>query len=166
MLENEVTTRGGTYAACDTDSAFVVATEDGTRPADVDPSIPLLSWPQVHDIQGRFNRLVPFDPIVIPDLLKAERGSLERELWCFAISAKRYVLYWKGPTGPAVVGHGEDSEAVGDDVWDVAKTSQHGLGHLVNRMDLHSSSREWIGEGWRWLVGLDLGADPEEPTWL
>jgi hypothetical protein len=53
----------------------------------LDKTIPVLSWEQVRDIQVRFKRLSPFDTTVVPEVLKAERNSLERELWCYAISA-------------------------------------------------------------------------------
>jgi hypothetical protein len=165
MLESEVTQRGGTYAVCDTDSAFVVATESGGDTGRDGDAIQALSWAEVRDVQERFRRLSPYDETV--EVLKAERGSLERELRCFAISAKRYALYRETDEGTAIEAH-SDEEAAGVDegVWDIAKPSQHGLGHLLNPIDPESESRDWIKQAWRWLMALDLGLDAAEPEWL
>jgi hypothetical protein len=168
MLEEEVLSRGGVHALCDTDSAFVVATRNGEAPDVLDKTIPVLSWEQVRDIQVRFKRLSPFDTTVVPEVLKAERNSLERELWCYAISAKRYVLYREAGDGPEVERLGEETgndDAEGGS-WDIAKPSQHGLGHLLNPTDPESASRDWISEGWSWLMALDQGLEIEEPPWL
>jgi hypothetical protein len=40
----------------------------------------------------RFNRLNPYDPKLVPNLLKVEYSQFT-ELQCYAVSAKRYVLY-------------------------------------------------------------------------
>lgn len=165
MLESEVASRGGTYAVCDTDSAFIVATESGGSVGKDRDAIRVLSWAEVRDVQERFRRLSPYDETV--QVLKAERGSLERELHCFAISAKRYALYRETDEGTAIEAHGDEETGGGDEVvWDIAKPSQHGLGHLLNPIDPGSESRDWIKESWRWLMSLDTGLDAAEPEWL
>ena len=47
-----------------------------------------LSFAQVDEIRQRINTLNPYDPGVVPDILK-----LEAQSWCCSISAKRYALF-------------------------------------------------------------------------
>src|SRR5207247_5607647 len=122
----------------------------GAQDLTADPSIPVLSWPKVQEIQDRFNLLNPYEGSLVPELLKAEQGSLEREIRCYAISAKRYALYRDDFGGPEVVTTGDFRED--DDLtnaWDITKPSQHGLGHLLNPSHPKSGSRDWIAAGWR-----------------
>jgi hypothetical protein len=165
MLESEVTLHGGMYAVCDTDSAFVVATETGGSIGAEEHAIHALSWAEVRDVQERFRRLSPYGEDV--EFLKAEHDSLERELKCFAISAKRYVLYQETSDGRAIEAQGDqETDGWEEGVWDVTKPSQHGLGHLLNPVDPESESRDWIKQAWRWLMSLDMGRDVAEPEWL
>lgn len=97
MLERCVTDAGGTWAFCDTDSMAVVM--EGS------PEVPGLLREQIDAMIARFDSLSPYDPEVIPHLLKREF-----EGWCRAISSKRYALF--------------------DDTMNVVKYSEHGLGHL------------------------------------
>lgn len=92
MLERCVTDLGGSWAFCDTDSMAVVMTPDMT-PDDIGRII------------SRFDVLSPYNPDVVPHLVKNEF-----EGYCYGISSKRYVLF--------------DSER------NVIKYSEHGLGHL------------------------------------
>ena len=86
ILEAEVTRAGGTFAFCDTDSLAIVA---GDRASD---GIPCITEDAVVKIINRFNRLNPYDRNIVPDLLKREFPKAN-DLRCYAISAKRYVLY-------------------------------------------------------------------------
>lgn len=86
LLECEVRARGGTFAYCDTDCLGVVC-GDGC-PHDV----PCLSHTELEAIIARFDALNPYDPALVPHLLKDEYPELT-DLRCFAVSAKRYVLY-------------------------------------------------------------------------
>jgi hypothetical protein len=86
MAEAEVANRGGTYAFCDTDSLAIVA---GSGTAE---GVPVLTESAVLEIIGKFNRLNPYDPEVVPNLLKLEYPGI-RDLHCWAVSAKRYVLF-------------------------------------------------------------------------
>lgn len=88
MAEAEVLARGGTFAFCDTDSLAIVC---GTKASN---EVPCIRPKDVQEIVTKFNRLLPYDPNVVKDLLKVEYAS-EPELRCFAISAKRYALYAK-----------------------------------------------------------------------
>lgn len=96
LLEHEVTRRGGTYAICDTDSMAIVASEDG----DLGAPIPQLSWEDVEQVRHRFDTLNPYDPSLVDSILKLEKENfdegLRRQLWCYAISAKRYALFVRG----------------------------------------------------------------------
>ncbi len=80
------------------------------------------------------------------DNTRAER----RQLYCFAISAKRYALYTLDDSGEPVL----------------VKTSGHGLGHLLNPTDPNTDDRDWIRQAWEWLLRKHLGLPALEPTWL
>lgn len=86
MAETEVANRGGTFAFCDTDSLAIVAGNKAPN------GIPCLREPDVAEIIARFDQLNPYDPNVIPHLLKREHTET-KELQCYAVSAKRYVLF-------------------------------------------------------------------------
>ena len=89
MLEAEVTQRGGTFAFCDTDSLAIVS-GDGCPQA-----IPYLPAAAIEEIVTAFDALSPYDCDKVPHLLKVEHPDIS-DLRCFAVSAKRYVLYrWR-----------------------------------------------------------------------
>jgi hypothetical protein len=96
LLEHEITVRGGTHAICDTDSMAIVASEHG----DLGAAIPELSWRDVEQIRRRFDALNPYDPSLVASILKLEKenfdGDRRQQLWCYAISAKRYALFTRG----------------------------------------------------------------------
>src|SRR5688572_24999137 len=116
LLEHEVTRRGGTYAMEDTDSMAIVATEDG----------------------GLVE--CPAGPERFPDCREAVK-ALTRQLYCFAISAKRYALF-------VLDGKGQPT---------ITKASEHGLGHLLNPTDLDDKDRKWIPRVWLNIVRRALG---------
>src|SRR5207253_440257 len=64
----------------------------------------------VQEILGRFRGLNPYEGSVVPELWKAEHDSLRWPLTCYAISAKRYVLYREGSSGREVVQVGDAPE--------------------------------------------------------
>ena len=86
LLESEVTRGGGTFAFCDTDSLAIPCGDHN------DGEIPLLSEGTIDAIVKRFDALSPYDPAIVPHLLKVEYSAYA-DLRCFAVSAKRYVLY-------------------------------------------------------------------------
>ncbi len=158
MLEHVVTELAGTYAMEDTDSMAIVATKRGGlvpcvggphRMKDGRAAVLALSWDQVDAISDRFASLNPYDPTVIPgSILKVETDNFDpntgkqRQLYCLAISAKRYALFTLDRKGvPTLVRH-----------------SQHGLGHLLNPTDPDSDDRNWIAQAWLNMVrrALDL----------
>jgi hypothetical protein len=165
LLEDSVTKLGGTYAMEDTDSMAIIATKNGgTVPCEGGTSltanqlsINALSWKQVEEIACRFEALNPYDRSAIPgSVLKIEGDNFDpktkkqRQLYCLAISAKRYVLFLKDRRGnPELLRKDSNNET---DRW-----SEHGLGHLLNPIDPESEDRLWIGQVWKKMVLKSLG---------
>jgi hypothetical protein len=74
----------------------------------------------------------------------------QRQLYCFAISAKRYALFLKDSRGnPLLLRNGTNNNT---DRW-----SEHGLGHLLNPTDPENDDRKWIGQAWLKIVMRALG---------
>jgi len=160
LLENCVSELGGTYAMEDTDSMAIVATKHGgliacpggERSEKNKPAIKALSWKQVEDIVTRFAALNPYDRDAIPgSILKIEGDNFDlktgkqRQLYCLAISTKRYALFLKDRRGnPELLRKGVNN---GADRW-----SEHGLGHLLNPTDHESDDRKWVGQAWLQIV--------------
>lgn len=157
LLEKCVTDLGGTYAMEDTDSMAIVATQRGgllecpggphwTKSGKT--VINALSWKEVAAISARFRSLNPYDKEAVPgSILKIEEDNFDfktgkqRQLWCLAISAKRYALFVRDRNGvPSLLRKGTNSK---ENHW-----SEHGLGHLLNPTDPNSEDREWIAAVW------------------
>jgi hypothetical protein len=174
LLERLVTDRGGTYAMEDTDSMAVVSSERGElvpcpggpyRMEDGREAVRALSWKQVRQIVQLFKRLNPYDPGAVEgSILKIEDDNYDpttekqRQLWCLAISAKRYALFLRDRDGePALLRRGVNNGEKGEDRW-----SEHGLGHLMNPSDPDSDDRSWIAQAWLGIVrrSLDLTTTP------
>jgi hypothetical protein len=161
LLEHCVTKEGGTYAMEDTDSMAIVATKRSElvpcpggpyRMKDGREAIKALSWKQIESIAGRFAALNPYDRTAVPDsVLKIEDDNFEpttrkqRQLYCVAISAKRYALFLKNQKDAPVLLREKVNN--GEDRW-----SEHGLGHLLNPSDPESEDREWIAQVWLNIV--------------
>ena len=172
LLEQLVTARGGTYAMEDTDSMAIVASKKGGLvPCPGGPyrtkneAIRALRWEQVKEIVNLFSRLNPYDRDAVPDsILKIEDDNFDpetkdqRQLWCLAISAKRYCLFLRDAKGePVLLRKGVNNPKDGTDGW-----SEHGLGHLLNPTDPESEDREWIAQAWLRIVrrSLDIPTQP------
>lgn len=110
MLEQEVTAGNGVFAFCDTDSLGVVCGDE--CPGDV----PSLQRSNIGEIVTRFDALNPYNPSTVPHLLKVEYQEMP-DLRCFAISAKRYVLFRVRPGGRI----------------EIIKASESGLGAIIGR---------------------------------
>ena len=175
MLERCITDAGGSYLFCDTDSMCIVGSMHGgqvsciggKRKHDGNETIKALSLRQVKAIVHRFNRLNPYDRNCVPSLLKIEdinftdsdAGKPLRQLFGYAIAAKRYALYDKT---------GNDASIV--------KASGHGLGYLFapkkNESDQESDNEAndeaplWVFEAWDWLIRRELGLKGKAPTWI
>jgi len=182
LLERAVTSEGGTYAMEDTDSMAIVSTEKGglvpcpggrERTADGHDAVRALSWSQVNRIAERFRSLSPYDQEAIEgSVLEVEKDNFDpitgdqRQLWCFAVSAKRYALFLrsadgdvvllKAPTAPDKEGRRREFlEGLAnneDDRW-----SEHGLGHLLNPTDPEANDRDWIAQVWLNIIRKNFG---------
>jgi hypothetical protein len=176
LLEHSIKEFGGTYAMEDTDSMAIVATEKGgIIPCPAGPlvthdgktGIKALSWEEVKEIRNRFKALSPYDRQAIRgSVLKIEEDNYvpgtdkQRQLFCIAISAKRYALFLKDSKGhpfllrkQKISINGEKKD-FGDDRW-----SEHGLGHLLNPTDPESEDRDWIAQVWLNIVRRSLGLE-------
>lgn len=165
LLEYSVRQLGGTYAMEDTDSMAIVATETGgiiacpggslKTPKGQD-AIKALSWRQIDELSAKFLRLSPYDQTAIKgSVLKIEEDNFDpvtgkqRQLYCLAISAKRYALFlFNARNEPELLMKGLNNNA---DRW-----SKHGLGHLLNPIDLKSEDRNWIAQVWEGIIRRSL----------
>ena len=105
--------------------------------------IKALSWKQVNDISNQFATLNPYDREAVPrSILKIEDDNYDdpekrehqRQLYCLAISAKRYALFLRDRRGSPVLLRKNVNNK--EDRW-----SEHGLGHLLNPTDPESEDR-------------------------
>jgi hypothetical protein len=165
LLEHCVAELGGTYAMEDTDSMAIVSTRAGGlvpcpggpyRTKDGKESIKALSWKQTEEIRQRFAGLNPYDKAAVPgSILKIEDDNFDltgkqRQLYCLAISAKRYALFVTDSAGkPTLLQKAMNST---EDHW-----SEHGLGHLLNPTDPDCEDRDWIAQSWLRIVRRSLG---------
>jgi hypothetical protein len=163
LLEHSVTELGGTYAMEDTDSMAIVATRTGGlvqcsggphRTSDGKEAVEALSWQQVNMISDRFASLKPYQhDAVRGSILKIEDDNYhdpktrekQRQIYCFAISAKRYALFLMEDKGfPVLLRKSINNKS---DRW-----SQHGLGHLLNPTDPESTDRSWTAQVWESMI--------------
>jgi hypothetical protein len=157
LLERSIIDSGGTWVFCDTDSMAIVATPTGDEliachhSPDGTDAIRTLSYNTVEAIRGHFNQLNPYDPQLVPDLLKVEADGT-----CLAISAKRYVLYNQTPLGDI----------------DIVKRSEHGLGRYLPPRTMppgevdENKPTTWVDECWRWIIKAIDNPDEPLPTWV
>jgi hypothetical protein len=181
LLEACVVEAGGTYAMEDTDSMAIVATESGGNIQCNGQNLHALSRNQVEQISQRFQVLSPYNRDAIDtSILKIESDNNDpltnkpRQVYCYAISAKRYALFIKDKRGNPVLlrascpacGRKNNADATvcikcskpiqvnnEDDRW-----SEHGLGHLLNPTDPNNEDREWIAQTWESIIrrALDI----------
>lgn len=131
MIEVELVSRGASYVFADTDSMAIVGQPDVAE-----------------RVRARFATLTPY--VFGGDLLKLEdenqpdpRAKADPKLYCYAVSAKRYVLFNVADDGSVII----------------RKPSEHGLGHLLS--PTHDKEDEeydgWIEVIWaaitRWARG-------------
>ncbi|MBI2819386.1 MAG: hypothetical protein HYX73_05340, partial [Acidobacteria bacterium] len=158
LLEYCVSELGGSYAMEDTDSMAIVATNTGGlvpcpggpyRTKDGRQAVRALSWKQIDKITERFAALSPYDRSAVPgSILKIEEDNFDpktgrqHQIYCLAISAKRYALFLRDKRGkPHLI-----------------YRSRHGLGHLLNPSNADSDDTDWISQAWLNIVcrALDL----------
>ena len=132
--------------------------------ADGREAIKTLSWRQVKDTTKRFAALNPYAHDAVPgSILKIEDDNFDpktgdqRQLFCFAISAKRYALFVKDDRGaPVFLRKGVNNK---DDRW-----SEHGLGHLLNPTDPDDEDREWIAQTWLNMLHRAFNLPAQHPS--
>jgi hypothetical protein len=168
LLEHNVVKLGGSYAMEDTDSMAIVATEHGGPIPCAGGKrgvIQALKWKQVEDISKQFDNLNPYDrDAVKTSILKLEDDNYDdpetrehqRQLYCLAISAKRYALFLRDKRGSPVLLRRDVNNK--EDRW-----SEHGLGHLLNPTDPESEDREWIALAWLGMIRKALGLPSQSP---
>jgi hypothetical protein len=119
-----------------------------------------LSWKELDQIAGSFKALNPFNEELVKDILKIEDVNFvdsnprkpRRQLFGYAISAKRYALYTRTANDICVV-----------------KASAHGLGYLYppkEGFDEGASAPQWVTEAWDWLLRLELSLPCSQPSWI
>ena len=165
MLERAVADAGGTYLLCDTDSMAIVASEHGGLvPCAGGPhrleggyeTIRALSREEVRQIVARFEQLNPYERGFGPaSIIKIEgvnfANGQARELFGYAIAAKRYAFFTRTPNGNIRV----------------EKASAHGLGFLYPPKPgiLHGDTPLWVVEAWEWILREAFGLANSEPSW-
>jgi hypothetical protein len=158
ILERCITDKGGHYLFCDTDSMCIVASNTGGHVAcPNEPSIKALSWEDVKEIAARFESLNCYDRTKVPgSILKIEKVNFDEgeqvDLFGFATSAKRYVLYRYDRHGNIVI---VDAKA-------------HGLGYLYSPQDFAEGETEsdWIFQAWHWVLEGEVATPRPAPEWF
>jgi hypothetical protein len=170
VLQAGIEARGGTFMACDTDSLSIVASPEGgpvpcagggAKMPDGTDAVNALSFREVDDVLREINRLNPYPATVVASLVKLEPENYAvadppepAGLHGIAISAKRYALYQRGPSGPTI-----------------RKASNHGLGlyraPFPRQPDRGDPWPEWVEAAWETIIREveGLPAQPE-PDWL
>lgn len=175
MLERCVTDAGGSYLFCDTDSMCIVASEKvGLVPCpggkyalkDGREAVKAHSLKRIKAFAKKFNALNPYNRTHVREILKIEDINYvnsdptkpPRQLFGYAISAKRYALY----------------EHTGKNI-SIIKASGHGLGYLYppeenidddDDEDDDEGAPAWIAGAWDWLLRKEFGSPLREPHWL
>jgi hypothetical protein len=164
LLDHSICKLHGSYVTEDTDSMALVATEQGGlipcpggpfRMPDGCSAVRALSWREVAEIVSYFVRLNPYTD-KSRSILKIERDNYDpetgkqRQVYCLAISSKRYALFLRDEDGnPMLLQKGINNH---EDRW-----SEHGLGHLRNPLDPENEDRSWIREAWMRVIRRTLG---------
>jgi hypothetical protein len=175
MLERCVEIARGSYLFCDTDSMCIVSTRNGTlircdggkHKLNGKDGVKALSFKRVDSIAARFKRLNPYNPSLVKEILKIEdinhvdsdTKKPRRQLFGYAISAKRYALFTETEKDISIV-----------------KASGHGLGYLFapkerkKAKDVEDEDEdevpEWIMEAWDSLLRKELVLNARNPSWL
>lgn len=163
MLEQSVRAAGGTYLFCDTDSLCVVGSEHGSvvpcpggthKLPDGKEAVKALSIKHIEQIAEQFRSLNPYDPTVVPDILKVEKVNFDsagrpRQLAGYAISAKRYALYQQSKNKLTIV-----------------EPKAHGLGYLYPPIEKGKDHPHWTFEAWKWMLSRELGFRSATPRWV
>jgi hypothetical protein len=170
LAEKCITDAGGTYLFCDTDSLCVVADDkgdlsrggargdlgyvEGADPREFAP-VPCLSRDTVAKISQHFTALNPYSfggtILKIEDVnyLDGDPRKPFRDLYGYAISAKRYCLF------------------EGKNVRKIVDSKAHGIGYLMNPIQRKQDEGQFADSFWQCVLqneGISLKHD--EPGWL
>jgi hypothetical protein len=159
MAERLVSDAGGTWVWSDTDALGVVSSKHGglveCPVADGCDAVKALSWKQTRKkIVEPFEQLSPYDRSLMRDsFLKVEdlnfdQEGKQRQLYGFALSSKRYVLFTESANRERTI----------------IKPSAHGLGYLIPPFDDPPERREKEGrefhlmnyQAWEWILAVEL----------
>jgi hypothetical protein len=142
---------------CAGSDAMVASKTGGWVACPNEPRIRALSWKDVEDIAGRFTSLNCYDHKKLPgSILKIEKVNFlngkQIDIFGFAISTKRYVLYRYDAQGNIVI---VDAKA-------------HGLGYLASPKETIDADPEgdWVLEGWRWVLEGEVATPRPVPEWF
>jgi hypothetical protein len=170
MLEKRVQERDGGYLFCDTDSLCIVGSKKGGfvecpgGPVITNnkSGINALSLNEIKGIAQRFRKLNPYESSLVPEILKIEDVHFDdsdpkkpfRQLFGYAISAKRYALYSR----------------MESDIH-IEKASGHGLGYLFapkerKKKEEDEETPQWVLEAWEFLLRRALKLSSKDPNWL
>jgi hypothetical protein len=175
MLEKSVQNLSGSYLFCDTDSMCIVGAKrrqlipcnGGQFKLNGEDAVKTLSLKQVESIAHTFNKLNPYDPKFVRDILKiedinhvdADPKKPYRQLFGYAVSAKRYTLFTQSKDGIFI-----------------EKASGHGLGYLFapkERSPIEDDAGDepeetpiWVLEAWEYLLRKEFRLKQKKPSWL
>jgi len=196
LVEKTVADLGGVHLFCDTDSFCIVASKTGGlipciggpyRLPDGREAIEALSWEQVKKyIVDKFDSLSPYDPAIVKNIGKGSILKLEdlnfdengdqREVWGYAISAKRYALFTRSEKNIQIASIKDDEDSEGDqpdaheDCLQIVGAKMHGLGFLYPPDDRKPKKEgdlpPWIREAWEWILRGALGLPRTDPEWF
>jgi hypothetical protein len=158
MIERCITDQKGQWLFMDTDSVCCVASKSGGMVrCPGEPSVKALSWKDVEQSAKRFKSLNCYDQKKVPgSILKIEKANFHKgtqiELYGYAISTKRYVLYRFDSHDNVVI---VDAKA-------------HGLGYLYPPKDSKEGDPEndWIFESWHWVLEGEVARPRPCPEWF
>jgi hypothetical protein len=154
MIERCVRDAGGTYLCCDTDALTIVANRDSglVHMPDGAPPVKALSWSEVEQIMRRFDSLSPYNPEIVPHLLRLTDENLDengdqRQLFGLSIAAKRYALYTT-KCGQAFCDHRK--------CITIVDPKAHGLIFCAPSDERQDGLPKWWWELWRFLLALEF----------
>jgi hypothetical protein len=172
LAQRCVADAGGTYLFCDTDSLCVAANEkgglsrggaradlgyvEGADPREFAP-VPCLSRDRVIDISKRFESLNPYSfggtilKIEEVNYIDGDPSKGFRDLYGYAISAKRYCLF------------------EGKQARNIVDAKAHGIGYLMNPIRRKGSKQgdQFAAAFWRRVLQNEgIASRGEEPDWL
>jgi hypothetical protein len=154
MIERCVRDAGGTYLSCDTDALTIVASKSGGPVQMPDEAAPIkaLSWSEVAQITARFDSLSPYNPQIVPHLLRLTDENLDengnqRQLFGLSVAAKRYALYTT-QCGQSYCSHRK--------CVTIVDPKAHGLIFFAPSDERENGLPKWWWELWRFLLGLEF----------